>query len=282
MFVTANEQLIKLLGSQDAVCVRVQAHRGSVPRETGAWLAVFEQTTIGSVGGGHLEWQAIEQARQMLAGQPVARVLRYALGPSLGQCCGGEVVLEFERLGAQDIPVLQRHFQAQQTQWPPVALFGGGHVASALVRLLGRLPFQVQWIDSREDIFPTALPVNVSAEHSDPVHGAVDALAPGSMVLIMSFSHAEDLDVVAACLLRQRNRGDLPYVGLIGSRSKWAAFRHRLAARGFAASELSHVTSPIGVPGIAGKAPDVIAVAVAAQLLQLNSTTDALASWWTK
>lgn len=84
----------------------------------------------------------------------------------------------------------------------------------------------------------------------------------------MSFSHAEDLDIVAACLARQRARGDLPFIGLIGSRTKWATFRHRLAARGFTAQELAQVTCPIGVPGIAGKEPEVIAVAVAAQLLQ--------------
>ena len=84
----------------------------------------------------------------------------------------------------------------------------------------------------------------------------------------MSFSHAEDLDIVAACLQRQREKSDLPYIGLIGSKTKWAAFRHRLEARGFTAAELAHVTCPIGVPGISGKEPEVIAVSVAAQLLQ--------------
>ncbi|MBC7649548.1 MAG: XdhC family protein, partial [Vitreoscilla sp.] len=97
--------------------------------------------------------------------------------------------------------------------------------------------------------------------------------APGSQVLIMSFSHAEDLDIVAACLQRQRSQGDLPFLGLIGSQTKWASFRHRLAARGFSAVELSHVTCPIGVPGISGKEPEVIAVAVAAQLLQRLTPT---------
>ena len=84
----------------------------------------------------------------------------------------------------------------------------------------------------------------------------------------MSFSHAEDLDVVAPCLRRQRAQGDLPFIGLIGSHTKWATFRHRLQERGFTAEELAQVTCPIGVPGIAGKQPEVIAVAVAAQLLQ--------------
>jgi xanthine dehydrogenase accessory factor len=96
----------------------------------------------------------------------------------------------------------------------------------------------------------------------------VASLAPGSRVLIMSFSHAEDLDVLAQCLARQRTQGDLPYIGLIGSKTKWATFRHRLEARGFSPEELAHVTCPIGVPGIEGKEPEVIAVAVAAQLLQ--------------
>jgi xanthine dehydrogenase accessory factor len=83
----------------------------------------------------------------------------------------------------------------------------------------------------------------------------------------MSFSHAEDLDVVAACLLRLRQRGDLAFIGLIGSQTKWATFRHRLEARGFGAAELARVTSPIGLPGLRGKEPEVIAASVAAQLL---------------
>ncbi len=86
----------------------------------------------------------------------------------------------------------------------------------------------------------------------------------------MSFSHAEDLDIVAACLLRQREKADLPFIGLIGSKTKWATFRHRLEDRGFSESELAHITCPIGVDGVKGKEPEVIAVAVAAQLLKLR------------
>jgi len=94
-------------------------------------------------------------------------------------------------------------------------------------------------------------------------------LAPNSRVLIMSFSHAEDLDIVAACLLRIRQKNDLPFVGLIGSATKWATFKRRLAERGFSEAECQHITCPIGVTGISGKEPEVIAVAVAAQLLQV-------------
>ena len=177
----------------------------------------------------------------------------------------GEVQLRFERVGAADIDALRMRLAQQRT---PLALFGGGHVGQALVRVLAPLPLQLRWIDSRDQIFPTDLPHHVVTEHSDPVQACVSELVPASRVLIMSFSHAEDLEVVAACLTRQRQRADLPYVGLIGSKTKWASFSQRLLARGFTAQELSHVTCPIGVDGIFGKEPEVIAVAVAAQILQ--------------
>jgi len=139
--------------------------------------------------------------------------------------------------------------------------------ASASAAPSAPLPFALTWIDSRDGIFPEPPPDGAVCEHSDPVQGAVPGLAPGSRVLIMSFSHAEDLDVVAACLQRQRQQRDLPFIGLIGSQTKWATFGSRLRSRGFSQDELAQVTCPIGIPGIGGKEPEVIAVAVAAQLL---------------
>ena len=258
-----------------AVLVRVHSTEGSAPRDAGAWMAVFTDSLLGTIGGGHLEHQAIERARELLALQPsktgseqgaaAPELMRMALGPSLGQCCGGVVHLSLQRVNAQDAATLREQLDTPRM---PVALFGGGHVGHALAELLARLPVALHWIDSREGIFPDALPAHVVCEHSEPVQGAVASLAPDSRVLIMSFSHAEDLDVLALCLTRQRQRGDLPYIGLIGSQTKWASFRHRLEARGFTSEELAHVTCPIGVPGIEGKEPEVIAVAVAAQLLQ--------------
>ncbi|QPF75173.1 xanthine dehydrogenase accessory protein XdhC [Roseateles sp. DAIF2] len=262
------QELALLLAVEPAVLVRVESVQGSGPREVGAWMAVGREALVATIGGGHLEFEAIAQARAILAAGRVAEARRrFALGPSLGQCCGGVVELGFELLGAADIPALKARLADAEPRLP-VALFGGGHVGRALMRLLGELPAEVFWIDSRDEIFPAALPENTRAEHSDPVQAAVQDLTPGSRVLVMSFSHAEDLDIVAACLQRRRERGDLPFIGLIGSKSKWATFRHRLEARGFTAEELAAVTCPIGVPGIAGKQPAVIAVAVAAQLLQ--------------
>lgn len=293
--IDAADRFFTLLARQPAILVRVAATEGSVPREVGAWMAVFADAVVGTVGGGHLEFQAIATARARLAaGEPASRpeaghndkklahaaqpvrdktgcgesapaLVRFALGPSLGQCCGGVVQLRFQLVSARDLPTLALALRPELT---PVALFGGGHVGHALARVLAPLPFLVTWIDSRDGVFPDVLPARALCEHSEPVQAAVPGLAAQSRVLIMSFSHAEDLEVVAACLQRQHESGDLPYIGLIGSRSKWAAFKHRLQARGFLEAELAQVTCPIGVVGISGKAPEIIAVAVAAQLLQ--------------
>ena len=263
------EKLLQRLQAEPAVLVTVVATRGSVPRDAGTWMAVFANGFLATVGGGRLEQDGIDLARGMLATvNPEPQQRTFSLGPSLGQCCGGEVQLRFERISADDAPTLAQRLPPPRT---PVALFGGGHVGQALVRILGLLPVHVRWFDSRDEIFPEHLPPSVHTEHSDPVEAGVAELAAGTRVFIMSFSHAEDFAVVAACLQRQRDGGDLPYIGLIGSKSKWATFRHRLEARGFSAQELDHVTCPIGVPGIYDKRPEVIAVAAAAQLLQVKA-----------
>lgn len=272
-FMTTSEALddcLQRLTRTDGVLVQVAETRGSAPREADAWMVVWPDALSGTIGGGTLEFDAAALARAMLqahGGAPAqGEVRRFALGPSLGQCCGGIVMLRFERIGAADAPALRRRLQARLT---PLALFGGGHVGLALVRVLATLPYAVHWIDSRDEVFPPTLPAQVQTEFSDPVQAAVHELPAGSRVLIMSFSHAEDLDIVIACLERLRARDDLPYIGLIGSKTKWATFRHRLSARGFSEAEQARITCPIGIAGISGKEPEVIAVATAAQLLQL-------------
>lgn len=247
--------------------VTVVDAQGSVPRERGAWMGVGPFEQWGTIGGGHLEWDALRQCRERLAsgaGPFETWTQRVALGPRLGQCCGGVVTLQYEWMGACDPAVLARRLRPAES---PVALFGGGHVGRAVVHALTPLPFAVRWVDSRDEVFPAGLAAHIETEHSDPVHRAVADLRPGSAVLIMSFSHAEDLDIVAACLDRRRRSGDLPWVGLIGSQTKWATFRHRLAGRGFSDTELARITCPIGLPGIVGKEPAVIAASVVAQLL---------------
>ena len=257
------------LHQQAAVLVSVRATQGSVPREVGAWMAVFpDHATVGTIGGGRLEFDAQLHAQALLAGERMPQEVDYALGPSLGQCCGGRVLLHFENISVHDVAALARRLAPETV---PVALFGAGHVARALVPVLAALPMRLTWVDSRDAIFPEPLEALAQCEHSDPVQGAVATLAPNSRVVIMSFSHAEDLAIVAACLDRLRQRNDLPYVGLIGSETKWAKFQARLREQGFTADELARITCPIGVPGIDDKRPAVIAVAVAAQLLQVGT-----------
>ena len=262
--------LADALAKAPAVLVSVVAAQGSVPREVGAWMAVFAQHQVGTIGGGQLEWQATALAQQALQGDvglPLRQ--RVALGPSLGQCCGGMVELSLEALTLQDLTQLRARLEQPLK---PLALFGGGHVGQALVEVLSRLPFALRWIDSRDEVFPSLLPEQVQCEHSDPVQEAVADLPAGSQVLIMSFSHAQDLDVVAACLLRLRRQADLPFIGLIGSATKWATFQRRLQDKGFTVAEIQRVTCPIGLPGIRGKQPEVIALSVAAQLLKQSGS----------
>ena len=264
------EAFLLRLQREPAVLVTVQKTRGSVPREAGAWMAVFSAATggvIGTIGGGHLEWEAIRRARESLAQPGAAGPVweqSITLGPSLGQCCGGALVLRFERVETSHAAALRQRLREHHQ---PLALFGGGHVGRAIVQALAPLPFDVTWIDSRDEVFPADLPAQVKVEHSDPVHAAVQELIAGSAVLIMSFSHVEDLDIVDACLQREREQRDLGFIGLIGSRTKWATFRHRLEQRGFDANELARITCPIGLPGITGKEPAVIAASVVAKLL---------------
>jgi xanthine dehydrogenase accessory factor len=282
------------LASDDAVLITIDSFEGSSPREVGAWMLVLAGEVLGTVGGGNLEHQAIAHGRdlltkcarepvplltsQTLAGDKVVladELRRYPLGPTLGQCCGGVVHLKFSYISAQD--AIKREAALAIICWArdlnafKVALFGGGHVGKALVNVLGTLPCAITWVDSRDEIFPEDVPSHVQCEHSAPVHAAVNDVPAGSYVLIMSFSHAEDLDVVAACLMRLREKNDLPFIGLIGSKTKWATFRNRLEERGFSASEIARITSPIGINCITGKEPEVIAVSVAAQLLQMRS-----------
>lgn len=237
------------------VLVTLLRAAGSTPREPGAKMVVWLDGQAGTIGGGHLELRAVTVARELLANPrsgpersaPVVQEL--ALGASLGQCCGGSTTLLFE-------PVL-----------PPawtVAVFGAGHVGKALVALLADLPCQVRWIDGREAEFPAALPRSVERVLEDVPADAVADLPPATDVVVMTHDHRLDLPVVEAAL----RRGDLGYVGLIGSATKRAKFLARMAERGLGPEILARLTCPIGLPGIRGKLPAEIAISVAAQLLQ--------------
>jgi xanthine dehydrogenase accessory factor len=243
-----------------AVVVEVTRTRGSVPRTAGTRMLVAADEVLGTIGGGHLELKAIADARALLAGRPVAQEQRVALGPALGQCCGGTLELRLQRL-ADDAP--------EAWPLPPprfvLQLYGAGHVGRAIVQLLTGIACQVQWIDEREDEFPSIpLPPHIQRVCVEPVQAEVAAAPPGAFYLVLTHSHDLDLDLALAVL----RRGDFGYFGLIGSRTKRARFEHRLLERGIEPARLARMQCPIGVDGIDGKEPEVIAVAVVAQLLQ--------------
>ncbi len=249
-----------------AVVVEIVEARGSAPRGAGTRMLVSAVQAIGTIGGGHLEWKALATAKAMLAArEPAPRRERYPLGPALGQCCGGVVELEFSLL---DDSTLLRWPES-----PPLMhlqMHGAGHVGHAIATLLTTLDVRCDWIDERDDAFPpttslgTPWPDSVRRRVIDGAEGEV-ALAPaGAFFLVLTHDHALDLRIVEAAL----RRDDAGFVGVIGSRSKRERFRHRLAQRGMDEARVDRMQCPVGVPGIAGKQPEVIALAVVAQLMQ--------------
>jgi xanthine dehydrogenase accessory factor len=146
-----------------------------------------------------------------------------------------------------------------------LVLFGAGHVGAAIVRALAGLPCRVTWVDERDDMFPQSIPANVTIEATDTPESVVASAPEGASYLVMTHSHALDQRLSEAIL----SRPGVAWFGLIGSQTKRKQFEHRLRARGIDASRIDAMVCPIGVPGITGKQPAVIAAAVAAQLLQV-------------
>jgi len=231
------------------VLVTVLETRGSAPRGDDSKMVVTERETFDSIGGGQLEYRVIAAARRMLDGGRGGKAMEeFVLGPDLDQCCGGRV------------KVLLEHFPAPAIH---VELHGAGHVGRALVMILGGIDCRVRWIDERAGIFPEGLPGNVTAVSTRAAAAEVQEAPAGAWHLVMTHSHPLDLEICEAVL----TRGDAAYLGLIGSRSKGARFRRRLAERGFSDDELAVLECPIGLPSMGGKAPMEIAVSVVADIL---------------
>ena len=255
-----------------ATWVEVVSHRGSVPRETGTVMLVAVEDgaapgnadvkVAGTIGGGHLELQAIERARAGHTGD-----WSVALGPTLGQCCGGALTLRFQPLSRE---TLARW--AEPAPRLSLQLHGAGHVGRAIVRALADLDVRVQWVDEREDEFPPGIDgPQVQRIVSDSPEAEVATAPPGAFFLVMTHRHDLDERITQAIL----QRGDFHYLGLIGSATKRARFLHRYESRGVPAETLSRLTCPIGLPGLTGKEPAVIAASVVAQLLLVTSLADA-------
>ena len=252
-----------------AVVVEVVRTQGSAPRERGTRMLVSAVETVGTIGGGHLELKAIAAARSLMAGGRREREERhFALGPSLGQCCGGAVTLAFAPLDAE---ALARWSAAEPLF--RLQLHGAGHVGRAIASGLAALDVEVDWFDPRDEEFPATTtfgspwPGRIRQVAVDTIEAEVRHAPPGAFFLVLTHEHALDLRIVEAIL----GRGDFAFCGLIGSKTKRARFVRRLEERGIAAERIARLTCPIGIDGIAGKEPEVIAAGVIAQLLLEHS-----------
>lgn len=311
-----------------AVMVTVAGIRGSAPREIGAKMIVTSRETLGTIGGGQLEYQCTRLAVDML-GQRRSSLRRFPLGSSLGQCCGGVVEILFEPicdalpawlrdLGAlhgrrepaviatrlsdgapvkivvtadaifgvdsQEVPqnlvaAARAILEGEKTPcrnaselYEPVvapdldiAVFGAGHVGTALVHMLATLDCTIRWVDSRRAMF-CKVPANVrTIEACDPAL-EVAAMPPQSFYLVMTHSHAIDYEICDRVL----RRNDFRYCGLIGSIAKRRRFERRFRQQGLEQAMIESLVCPIGVDGISGKKPAEIAIATAAEVLKVQ------------
>jgi len=245
------------------VLVTIAEARGSTPREAGARMLVAHGVTLGTVGGGRLEWQAMETARRLLDGGPAVEVLALPLGPALGQCCGGHVTLRLERADASTVALLGAMERREAERQPHVLLFGAGHVGKAIATALAPLPLAVRWIDERAHEFPDPMPSGVERVVSASALDHVATAPAGSGYLILTHSHAMDFAIAAAVL----DRSDAAYAGLIGSATKRRRFEREYLARGGDPARLERLTCPIGGVLKGDKRPEVIAALVAAEVL---------------
>ena len=227
-----------------AIRITVTATAGSVPRDAGTEMLVWADRTEGTIGGGTLEWEAMAEARRMLREGRTSHGGRIPLGPAMGQCCGGAVSLVWEQ---------------GETLTPPAAkplwIYGAGHVGRAIVNVMQPLPdFAITWVDTHSSRFPLTDVTTLVAR--DPARSVRHAPANAAH-LILTYSHESDLALCHALLSQT-----FCSVGLIGSSTKWARFKGRLAALAHSHAQLSRIACPIGDPRL-GKHPAAIAVSVA-------------------
>lgn len=250
-------QLARWIASGDAVVIaRIAMAVGSTPREAGATMLITAAATLGSIGGGQLEFHAIDVAREMIGGAETERTLDLPLGPQLGQCCGGRVTAVLTRAKAADIAALRLADARDDAAQPTIVVCGAGHTGRALARLLAHLPAKAVLVDDRADAFdeePALAPVR--CERMEDPGDAVAAAPPGTAFVILTHSHALDYRLADQALAR----GDAAYVGMIGSATKRARFEKWFLQRGGAPEALARLTCPIGGAGVRDKRPDIIA-----------------------
>ena len=246
----------ELLQSGRPFCLVVLTETlGSAPQEAGAKMLCDERGLIyGTVGGGKVEALALKTAAELLTNKSATAFVDWHLEKDVGMTCGGRVKLYFETYASAD--------------WP-IAVFGAGHVAQALVRALSPLNCRVICVDSRED-WLASLPASNKLERRHRVTPAMEihSLPDNAFVLMMTQGHATDFPVLVECLKREK---PFPYVGVIGSKSKRAVLVNDLISAGINPTQAEQFFCPVGLP-IGKSEPAEIAVSIVAQLLQVRDT----------
>lgn len=243
------------------VLAEVGAVRGSAPRDAGAWMLIAAEAVAGTIGGGQLEYMAIDRARVMLRRRAPAEIMEVPLGPSIGQCCGGHVRLTLTPVDNWTMRMLEARIEDEEAAQSEVLIFGAGHVGRALASAMALLPVRVRLIDQRVAELALAAP-DVPTTLSPLPEAEVAGARPGTVFVVLTHDHALDFLVTAAAL----DRGDAAYVGMIGSETKLARFRSWRRKTGAKGDPAAGLTCPIGGPS-GDKRPAVIAAMVAAEII---------------
>ena len=246
----------------DSVLVEVADVKGSAPRDAGAWMLVARDMIFRTIGGGQLEYMAIDRARKILAGGRDSP-MDVPLGPEIGQCCGGRVALNFRRVNRGLADELVSKVDAEIATRPHVYVFGAGHVGDALADALSLTPVRVVLVDTREAELMAVDAPGVETCLAAMPEQVVRSAPPSSAFIILTHDHALDFLIAAEALQRR----DAVYVGMIGSKTKKATFKNWLN-REFGSDELfEELICPVGGAVVKDKRPEVIAALAAAEVL---------------
>ncbi|MEM1286100.1 MAG: xanthine dehydrogenase accessory protein XdhC [Pseudomonadota bacterium] len=260
------EELERFTRSAPSVCVTVSDTKGSTPRIAGTVMLVSANKTLGTIGGGQLEFMAIDAARAMLVSGSPAESLSVPLGPEIGQCCGGRVVLSLRALTDAYASELKEQTKELLASGPHVLIFGAGHVGRALASAMSPLPVNASLIDNRQEELELADPT-VSLTASILPESLIRQAPPGSAYIILTHDHALDFLLAREAL----ERTDAAYIGMIGSKTKRATFASWHAKEIGTDGSIDRLTMPIGGNRSRDKRPTVIAAFVAAEVMEAVS-----------
>jgi xanthine dehydrogenase accessory factor len=251
--------------SRERACVLVEvaSAAGSTPRDTDAWMLVSKDRTFATIGGGQLEFMAIDHARKLVQGAKADLRMAIPLGPEIGQCCGGHVALSFKKVDADTRATLIERSDDEIAHRPHVYIFGAGHVGNALAMALSHVPLRTVLVDTREHELSAADVPGIETCLTAMPEAVVRDAPPGSAFVVLTHDHALDFLIATEALGRE----DASYVGMIGSKTKRATFKNWLSREVNRTELFERLVCPIGGTVVKDKRPPVIAALAAAEIM---------------